>query len=117
MPTEKRKEYMRDYYSKWRKNNKDKIALIEQRRYNKNKYKKYGITKEIVDQLLQEQDNKCYICSVNFVEGIKINIDHCHTSKKVRGILCINCNLGIGHFKDNIELLENAIKYIIKSKL
>lgn len=108
---------MRDYYSKWRKNNKEKVALIEQRRYYKNKYKKYGITQEIFDQLLQEQGNKCYICSVDFVEGIKINIDHCHTSKKVRGILCINCNLGIGHFKDNVELLENAIKYIIKSKL
>jgi len=117
MPTEKRKEYMRNYYSKWRKNNKDKLAIYEHRRYQKSKYKKYGITQEIVDQILLEQDNKCYICSSDFSEKNRLNIDHCHQTMKVRGLLCINCNLGVGHFKDNIELLDKAIKYIIKSKL
>jgi nitrate/TMAO reductase-like tetraheme cytochrome c subunit len=108
-----RTEYMRA----WKEKNKHRFVGYEKKRYKKRKYDKYGITQEIVDQILLEQNNKCYICSTDFTESVKLNIDHCHTTMKVRGLLCVNCNLGIGHFKDNIELLQSAIEYIIKSKL
>jgi nitrate/TMAO reductase-like tetraheme cytochrome c subunit len=106
-----------EYMHSWRERNKNKVVGYEKKRYEKRKYSKYGITKEILNQILLEQNNKCYICNTEFTESVKLNIDHCHTTMKVRGLLCINCNLGVGHFKDNIELLDNAIKYIIKSKL
>jgi hypothetical protein len=108
-----RKEYMRV----WKEKNKHRFVGYEKTRYKKRKYDKYGITQEIVDQILLEQNNKCYICSSDFSDKNRINVDHCHTTMKVRGLLCINCNLGVGHFKDNIELLQSAIEYIIKSKL
>ena len=39
-------------------------------------------------------------------------MDHCHKTKKIRGLLCHTCNSGLGMFKDNIEYLKNAIKYL-----
>ena len=39
-------------------------------------------------------------------------VDHCHTSNEVRGILCLKCNMALGNFKDSIENLQNAIKYL-----
>jgi hypothetical protein len=41
-----------------------------------------------------------------------LGVDHDHITGKVRGLLCNDCNLGIGHFKDNIEKLKLAIKYL-----
>jgi len=65
--------------------------------------------------MLKEQDNKCKICSYEF--GQKqgdIYVDHCHTTKEVRGLLCQGCNSGLGYFKDNKQSLANAIKYLNK---
>jgi hypothetical protein len=42
----------------------------------------------------------------------RLSVDHCHNTGKIRGILCTKCNTGLGSFKDNIELLMNAIKYL-----
>lgn len=107
----------KEYFRIWKQKNKHRFVGYEKTRYEKRKYSKYGITQEIVDQILLEQNNKCYICSTEFTESVKLNIDHCHETMKVRGLLCVNCNVGIGHFKDNVELLQSAINYIIKSKL
>lgn len=81
---------------------------------------KFNITGHDIIDILEKQKNKCCICK-GFVsyhdEGIKAShIDHCHTSGKVRGILCSACNLGLGHFKDNKTALRRAINYLIKSK-
>ena len=65
--------------------------------------------------MLKKQNNKCKICLVEFDELIpnqKINVDHCHTTNKVRGLLCSLCNRGLGQFKDNTERLTNAINYL-----
>ena len=45
------------------------------------------------------------------------DIDHSHETGKVRGLLCHNCNMLLGHSKDNINTLENAIMYLNKSTL
>lgn len=39
-------------------------------------------------------------------------VDHCHKTLKFRGLLCFNCNLGLGKFQDSIKILENAIIYL-----
>ena len=50
----------------------------------------------------------CAICGITE----RLHIDHCHNSGDVRGLLCSNCNLGIGNLKDNIKILKNAILYL-----
>lgn len=74
---------------------------------------KYGISQEQYEALLKEQDNKCKICG-NPETGSKecLSIDHCHSTGKIRGLLCHLCNVGLGSFKDNIENIEKAIKYL-----
>jgi phosphopantetheinyl transferase (holo-ACP synthase) len=80
----------------------------------KSVYKALGlhITKEEYDFKLKAQDNKCAICNKP-PEGKKsLSLDHCHTTLTIRGFLCTNCNLAIGKFKDDLELLNNAINYL-----
>lgn len=76
--------------------------------------KKYGITLEEYDALLAKQGGVCAICKCSpDVQHHKVlAVDHCHDSKKVRGLLCDRCNLGIGGLKDNPELLQAAITYL-----
>jgi hypothetical protein len=54
------------------------------------------------------QGKCCAICSTTD----DLNVDHCHTTQKIRGVLCGYCNRGLGNFKDSKELLESAIKYL-----
>lgn len=74
---------------------------------------KTGVTKEMYFSLLEEQNNQCAICKCSIHEYNKsFSIDHCHSSNIIRGLLCNNCNLGLGYFKDNIEIIERAISYL-----
>jgi hypothetical protein len=76
--------------------------------------KKYGITLEEKSALLEEQKGKCAICGTESPGGRddKWHTDHCHTTGSVRGILCNNCNRGLGHFQDSVENLQAAISYL-----
>ena len=74
----------------------------------------YGITLEFYDRMLQDQGNSCAICKSS-TPGGKYNrffVDHCHDTDQVRGLLCYGCNIGLGHFNDDIEALEAAAKYL-----
>ncbi|MFK4600457.1 hypothetical protein RKD30_007124 [Streptomyces pristinaespiralis] len=63
--------------------------------------------------MLKAQDDGCGICDRPFAEtGGQINVDHCHRTGEVRGLLCRACNLGIGHFDDSIDALQSAITYL-----
>ena len=72
----------------------------------------YGINSEEYQNLVNEQGDKCAICG-DIPD--KLSIDHCHKNGHVRGLLCSNCNLGIGYFKDNPILLMNARYYLDKT--
>ena len=72
--------------------------------------KKYNTTLKEVKTLLKLQNYKCHIC--NCCVKKKYDIDHNHTTKKVRGILCHHCNVGLGMFKDTPQLLKSAILYL-----
>lgn len=81
---------------------------------------KYGITNAEFDAMLEAQDNKCAICGVDHDEwmaktGNRFCIDHCHTTQEIRGLLCMNCNTGLGHFKDSADSLHRAIQYLTEA--
>ena len=85
-----------------------KIAKLRARKSN---LKRYGLTFETFNLLVKKQNKQCAICK-KVIEDDKINIDHDHKTGKVRGLLCWNCNVGIGYLKDNVEFLKNAIDYL-----
>lgn len=61
----------------------------------------------------KSQNGCCSVCKKTKVENKKeLSIDHCHVTGKIRGILCSNCNSGIGLLKDSIDILELAIEYL-----
>jgi hypothetical protein len=80
---------------------------------SKDLFKRFGITLDDYNRILKEQNDSCKICSTH-LEAFKkgLHVDHCHKTGKVRGILCTNCNTGLGMFKDNPELLTLAISYL-----
>lgn len=74
---------------------------------------KYGLDQEGFDYLVQFQGNKCAICKSVFAEFTnRINVDHCHDTGFVRGLLCSLCNSALGGFRDNRHFLANAIRYL-----
>lgn len=80
------------------------------------KLKKYNLTQELYNKLLNKQENKCPICKKTFSSNLKPVIDHCHESGKVRGLLCSNCNTALGLlFEKEYNFLE-AISYLNKNR-
>mgnify|MGYP006332005079 FL=1 len=69
---------------------------------------KYGLTQEQYDDL-QKSTNGCEICGT---KQYTLSIDHDHVTKKVRGLLCPNCNRALGLFYDSVESLKKAINYL-----
>jgi hypothetical protein len=62
--------------------------------------------------LLMRQDFKCAICGGDFIFAKSVAIDHNHQTGTIRGALCNRCNVGLGYFKDDVELLQKAIDYL-----
>lgn len=72
---------------------------------------KFNLSREDYYTLRDKQDNKCAICGIKPSKQ-RLHVDHCHTLGKVRGLLCTNCNRGIGHLQEDIEIFNKAIQYI-----
>jgi hypothetical protein len=73
---------------------------------------RYNITLEEKNQRIINQSCACAICRSTFKNIRNAHVDHCHETDQLRGILCNNCNTGLGKFKDSIYLLEKAINYL-----
>ena len=75
----------------------------------------YGMTMADYDRMHAEQDGRCAICGTLEADlDTKLYVDHCHTSGRVRGLLCRACNSGLGQFRDQTEALLNAVAYLHK---
>ncbi len=76
----------------------------------------YGISLEDYNQLLKQQEHKCAICKTDETDAFRqtLYVDHCHSTGVVRGLLCMQCNSGLGKFKDSLERLEAAKEYLRK---
>jgi len=87
-------------------------------RRNYNLEKNYGITSEEYNRLLEAQAGVCAICKQPPNEAQKramyLSVDHCHTTGRIRGLLCISCNSAIGLLKESAELMAKALKYLGK---
>jgi len=91
------------------------IRTVERIRYQREYmlYLKYKLSLGGYNKLLESQDNKCAVCKLD-QSFFKKNfaVDHNHDTGEIRGLLCTNCNQGLGLFMDNIDLLGCAIKYL-----
>lgn len=78
---------------------------------------KYGLTPEDYDRILAEQGGACAICRTpgKTFEDRNLSVDHDHETGLVRGLLCGACNWGLGHFKDDVSRLRNAMQYLSHS--
>jgi hypothetical protein len=93
-----------------------KYNLEKQRQYILKK--KYGITPEKYDEMLSEQDYRCYICQKHEDKlDRSLAVDHCHKTGKVRGLLCGNCNRFLGQIDDNIDTAERLLMYLQKHNI
>ena len=73
----------------------------------------YDMTVEQYQQMFDDQCGRCKICETHQSElNSPLNIDHCHKIGTIRGLLCVNCNHGLGCYKDSKELLLKAIEYL-----
>jgi len=101
---------------KWAKEHPERIAEIA-RKHN------FGIAPEEYDKKMREQKGRCAACGKKETHIDRrsgkvraLSVDHDHKTNKLRGLLCGNCNRGLGMFKDSIDLLLKAIKYLKKYK-
>jgi hypothetical protein len=125
---ERVKESAKERLKKWRKANPEKYkAQRDAGKEKKSEYYyqtrdrhrcrmlqyNYGITLEQYNLLLEEQEGRCKICRTDkCTTGKALAVDHCHETGKVRGLLCKNCNIGLGMFKHDRERLRMAAEYM-----
>jgi hypothetical protein len=113
----------------YREKNKVKIQIRLKNYYQVNKtmwrnnflQKNYGITIKQFNEILKNQNNKCSICSKELDNTIKSgsnkpHLDHDHETGKVRAVLCADCNIAIGLFKENINIFPIAKDYLMSHK-
>lgn len=91
----KQKSEKPEHYKRWRKSN--------------NYFSKYGLTLEQVETKLYQQSYICAVCNDTLTEYA---VDHCHSTGRVRDLLCSSCNKGLGFFRDDPVRLMSAIKYL-----
>lgn len=107
-------------HAKWYAENKERVATTTKawRLANKEwvsftqRLKTYGLTLDQFHAMYERQDFSCAICGK---EDVKLVIDHCHGSGRVRGLLCTRCNVGLGIFGESVESINRSIAYLEKS--
>ena len=122
------KEVRKKAFKKWRDGNLEFAKKISResnrrgraedpRRFKSYELKaRYGISLEEYEAILATQGGKCAICNAQEPRGRGMfHVDHCHDTSNIRGLLCIDCNLGIGKLKDSADLTARATKYLTVS--
>lgn len=101
---ERHAEYMRAYRASGRR------AEVDRRSHLK---RTFGITPEDYDGMLAAQGGGCGICGKPPRDDISLHVDHDHGSGAIRGLLCFDCNAGLGKFRERDDLLLRAAAYVI----
>jgi hypothetical protein len=118
----KRREYYkanrdkeRAAYKVYYQKNASRIAMQRQSQHSKDLFRagelrrRYGMTISEFTSLSKRQGGRCAICKKT---PRRLVVDHCHASQKVRGLLCDECNRGLGYFYDNQQALVAAVEYL-----
>lgn len=102
-----------------KENDPEKLERIKQWRHENQLKRTFGLSVEQFNEMLTKQNGVCAICkspetakSNVRVEIRRLAVDHCHTTGKVRALLCTTCNTSLGGFKDDPRLLQAAIEYL-----
>lgn len=89
-------------------NNPDKVKNLELKR-------SFGITLGQYNEMFSMQNGCCAVCNRHQSEfKLALAVDHCHMTQKIRGLLCMHCNQGLGQFQDSPNILLSAIQYLAK---
>ncbi len=109
----------RDRLRRWHENHPDSRKEHGQRhdtkpeakvRYReRNLLKLYGLTYEQWQSMLDRAGSRCEICKKS---DVRLCVDHCHETGKIRGVLCTPCNRALGQFDDSVELISAAARYL-----
>lgn len=100
---ESQKAIARVCSKRWRETNKDRVRSHRLKA-------DHGITLAEYRAMVEMQNGCCAICGRE--EGEALRVDHCHKSQRIRGLLCHNCNVALGHFQDQTQRLYAAIDYL-----
>lgn len=97
-----------------KKRRKENPEKWREARWEKQIKSEYGLSARDYQRLREEQKNVCAICLKE--PNKKLFVDHCHTTGKVRGLLCQHCNTLLGMARDDTLTLKNAVHYLERSK-
>lgn len=89
--------------------NDESFRSLQWERHIKNKY---GLSVEDYLSMLDEQNGVCAICEHTCASGNRLCVDHCHSTGRVRGLLCAHCNHAIGKLGDDPQVLRRAAGYL-----
>ena len=104
------KEKCRNAARAWRKANPEKRRVSRRAAHLKHKY---NMTREDYDLMAADQHHVCKICHNANPDGRRLAVDHNHETGTVRGLLCGNCNTGIGLLNEDIDRLLTVIQYLL----
>jgi hypothetical protein len=117
--SEEKREKCRQRSLEWQRKNPN---LLKASRAKSDRKRSYGMSEDEYRKRLAAQDNKCYLCGKpetqmsNGKDIDDLSVDHDHTTGKIRKLLCSKCNLGLGLFKDNVEIMRRAAEYLRRNK-
>ena len=113
-------------YPCWKKdglnrlNNPELMAKYRTKAHEKKKNdrrRRFGLHWKDYDKLLTNQSECCKICNRHkSMFKRKLSVDHCHSTGKIRGLLCGSCNTALGHFQDDVDRMRKAITYLEENK-
>jgi hypothetical protein len=95
---------------RWRERNPEKVKEQQKRRNEEFRLRQYQLTTDQHEAMIAAQNGVCAICGQP--DKTRLAVDHCHQTRRLRGMLCRPCNLGLGCFKDDVERLKKAIDYL-----
>jgi hypothetical protein len=108
-------EKVKESGKKWRDENRE-YNIGRQRAYQLKS--KYNMTEDDYNIMYTAQEGRCAICSTDTPTGKwkVFAIDHCHESGKIRGLLCNECNRGMGLLKDSVAIVKATLQYLLSHK-
>ena len=116
------KDCIREYQVGWRERNREKIREKDRARWQQRRddtlKRKYGIGIKEYAEMLERQGRACAICggtdagANGWGRYENLHVDHDHETNRVRGLLCFQCNTGLGLFRHDTDLFQRALDYL-----